>query len=109
MEKLKRIPFFVALISIFFVLHGVLENFGFIPIQDALVLFCVYAGLTALVGSVGWLLLRNKDRAAIFTTAFMAIFFFYEAFIQLMTKHFPHRFFTTNSFLLSIALLVLVA
>jgi hypothetical protein len=109
MEKLKRIPFFVPLVSIFFVLHGVLENFGFIPIQDALVLLCVYVGLTALVGAIAWLLLRNEGRAAIFTTAFMAIFFFYEAFIQLMTTHFPHRFFTTNSFLLSIALLALVA
>ncbi len=109
MEKLKRIPFFLGLISIFFVLHGVLENFGFIPIPDALVLLCVYVGLTALIGCIAWLLLRNKDRAAVFTTAFMAIFFFYEAFIQLMTKQFPHRLFTTNSFLLCIPLLALVA
>lgn len=109
MEKLKRTPFFVPLISIFFVLHGVLENFGFIPIQDALVLLCVYVGLTALVASIAWLLLRNKGHAAIFTTAFMALFFFYEAFIQLMIKHFPHRFFTTSSFLLSIGILALVA
>jgi hypothetical protein len=109
MEKLKRIPFFVLLISIFFVLHGVLENLGFIPIPDALVLLCVYVGLTALVAGIAWLLLRNKSRAALFTTAFMALFFFYEAFIQLMIKHFPHRFFTTNSFLLSIGILALAA
>jgi Sulfatase len=109
MEKLKRIPLFVPLLSIFFVLHGVLENFGFIPIPDALVLVCVYVGLTALVAAIAWLLLRTKDRAAIFTAAFMAIFFFYEAFIQLMTKHFPHRFFTTNTFLLSTGVLALVA
>jgi Sulfatase len=109
MKKLKWTPFFVGLLSIFFVLHGVVENFGFIPLPDALVLLCVYIGLTALVACIAWLLLRNKDRAAIFTAAFMAIFFFYESFIQLITKHFPHRFFTTNSFLLCIPVLALGA
>ncbi|WP_188934740.1 sulfatase-like hydrolase/transferase [Puia dinghuensis] len=38
----------------------------------------------------------------------MAFFFFYEAFIQVMTKHFPHRFFTGNSFLLLAGLLALI-
>lgn len=109
LEKLKRAPFFAPLISVFFVLHGVLENFGFVPFKDALLLFFAYTGLTLLVGGLSWLLLRNTRRAAILTAALMAFFFFYEAFIQSMTKHFPHRFFTTNSFLLSAGLLALLA
>lgn len=109
LETLKRIPLFVPLISIFFVLHGVLENFGFIPAGDAFVLAIVYLGATLLVWAMGWVVFRGWRRAAVLTAAVMAFFFFYEAFIQWMTGHFPHRFFTTNSFLLLFGLLLLVA
>lgn len=109
LETLKRVPLFVPLISIFFVLHGILENFGFIPVRDAFILILVYTGATLLVGAIAWLILRNIRRAAILTAVIMAFFFFYEAFIQWMTKHFPHRFITTNSFLLTFGLVVLIA
>ena len=107
-EKLRRIPFFVPLISIFFVLHGVLENFGFVPAKDALILLFAYIGLTFLTGGIFWLFLREIPAAAILTAATMGFFFFYEAFIQWLTKLFPHRFFTTSPFLLAIGLLVLM-
>ena len=109
LETLKRVPLFVPLISIFFVLHGVLENFGFIPAGDAFVLALVYLGATLLVWAIGRVVFRGWQRAALPTAAVMAFFFFYEAFIQWMTRHFPHRFFTTNSFLLLFGLLLLIA
>lgn len=109
LETLKRVPLFVPLLSIFFVLHGVLENFGFIPVMDAFILIIVYSCGTLLVGAIAWLILRNIRRAAILTAAIMAFYFFYEAFIQWMTRHFPHRFFTTNGFLLSFGLGLLIA
>lgn len=108
MGTLKRVPFFVPLISLFFVLHGVIENFGSIPFRDAFILFVAYTGLSLVAGGMAWVLLRDKRGAAVLTAAIMAFFFFYEAFIQWMTNHFPHRFFTTNSFLLSIGLLTLI-
>ena len=109
LETLKRVPLFVPLISIFFVLHGVLENVGFIPVSDAFILLIVYTGGSLLAGVLVWLLLRDRRKAAIVTAAIMAFFFFYEAFIQWVTGRFPHRFFTRNSFLLSSGLLLLIA
>lgn len=107
-EKLRRIPFFVFLLPIFFVLHGVLENFGFISFKDASVLLLTYIGLTLVIGSIFWLLLWDLQNAAIITIACMAFFFFYEAFMQLIKKLFPYSFFTSYTFLLIIALLAIV-
>jgi hypothetical protein len=105
----SRFPLFVPLISIFFVLHGALENFGFIPFTDALALVFAYIGLTLIIGSLVWLLFRDMRATAIGTTALLAFFFFYEAFIQFLIKRFPHRFFTSSAFLLAVGLFALIA
>jgi hypothetical protein len=109
LETLRRVPFFVVLLPLFFVLHGVLENFGFVPVGDALLLVAVYTVVTMVVEALAWLVLRDTRRAAIGTAAIMGFYFFYEAFIQWVTRSFPHRFFSRNAYLLGFGLLALVA
>lgn len=108
-EKLKHIPFFIFLLPIFFVLHGVLENFGFIPFKDVSILILYYLALTFVVAGVFWLLLRNKQRTVLITTVFMAFIFFYTPFIDLINKKYPYSFFSKYVFLLSVAILTLGA
>lgn len=107
-EKLKHLPLFVALLSIFFVIHGVLENFGFISYKDAGILLLTYIGLTIIVWGLLWLLFRNSSSTAIATTSFMFFFFFYEAFMQFVREKFPNHFLTSYGFLLSTCALIMI-
>lgn len=99
-DKLKYIPFFLALTAVFFVLHGVLENFGFVSFKDASILVLYYLLITIIAGGVFWLLLRNRHRASLVTMAFMSFFFFYSSFIYFINEKYPHSFFSKYTFLL---------
>jgi hypothetical protein len=90
------------------VLHGVLENFGFISFKDAAVLILYYLALTLLIAGIFWLLLRNKQHAAIITTAFMAFFFFYSPFMDFIKEKYPDSFFNKYTFLLSVIVITMV-
>lgn len=48
MTLLKKIPFFLFLLAVFFCLHGAVDNFGFISVKEVLGIgFSILAGMTA--------------------------------------------------------------
>lgn len=107
LEKLKRIPLFMFLIPIFFVLHGVLENFGFISFKDASILALYYLGFTLIVASIFWLFHRNKKHVALITSTFLGFFFFYSPFMDFIKEKYPNSFFNKYTFLLSVFTIVI--
>src|SRR5438552_10343277 len=77
LHSIKTKPAFVYLLSIFFVLHGFRENFGFIPWIDALLLMAVYLLASVFLVSLFWLIYRNFLRAGLLAFFIMSFQFFF--------------------------------
>lgn len=105
---LKKIPYFVLLLPFFFVLHGYLENFGFITIRDAAALALTYCIFTICVFVLSWLLFRNINKAAVMTTAWMAVYLFFGAFFDFLKLNSPVRLLWKYSFLIPMIFIFLL-
>jgi hypothetical protein len=105
---LKTSPLYLVLLPVFFVLHGYLENIGFISVQDATLLCVSYVILTIGINVFSWFFFRNWTKAAVITVIWMSFFFFFGALHEFLKEHAPLRFFSKYSFLLSTFFLVLI-
>jgi hypothetical protein len=105
---LKTNPLYLVLLPVFFVLHGFLENFGFISVKDAALLCVSYVFLTIAINVFSWFFFRNWTKAAVITVIWMSFFFFFGALHEFLKEHAPVRFFSKYSFLLSSFFLVLI-
>lgn len=90
-EKWQRYPFFLLLLPVFFVFHGYVENYHFIPFGDCLIILGMYlAGAVVLYG-ITWWILKDSTKAALLTSFMLAIYFFFGA---------VHDFFRRNNIFL---------
>ncbi len=105
---LKTRPLYLFLLPVFFVLHGYLENFGFLSLQDAALLCGSYVLLSLCINIFSWFFFRNWTKAAVITVIWMSFFFFFGALHEFLKEHVPIRFFSRYSFLLSAFFLVLI-
>ena len=88
LSLLRRWPFYVLLLPLFFVLHGVKENFGFILAGDyvpLMLLYCFGASITYLIF---YLIYRNATKAGLITFLLLSIYFFYGAIQDFLKDHF---------------------
>ncbi len=72
-------PFFVFLLPLFFVVHGFAENAILRPFGIAAILLGSYLALALVLTGIFRLLFRNTMKAALLTTAVLAIQFFFGA------------------------------
>jgi hypothetical protein len=86
---LKKWPFYVLLLPVFFVIHGVRENFGFILIADYLPLVLFYTVLAIIIYLLFYLLYRKPIKAGIITFIILGFFFFYGFLQDFLKLHFP--------------------
>jgi hypothetical protein len=105
---LKTNPLYLVLLPVFFVLHGYLENFGFVSLQDAALLCFSYILLTISINFFSYIFFRNWTKAAVITVVWMSFFFFFGALHEFLKEHASLRFFSRYSFLLSAIFFVLV-
>lgn len=106
-DKLKKHPFFVILIPVFFVLHGFLYYFGFIGLKEAALLAFIYCTGSAVLYFALWLLFRRKGAKAALVAAYLLMsFFFFGAVKDFLFRHFP--LISRYSFLLSAMILTLL-
>ncbi len=105
-KTLRQIPFFVFLLPVFFVLHGYLENFGYIDLWDCLALTGDYMLATAVCCALFYWLYRDRVRTALMVTCLFSIYFFFGAVHDFLYDHsiFLHKY----SISLSFAVLLLV-
>lgn len=101
---IQKYPLYLILLPIFFVLHGFVENFGFIDVKEAGLLLLSYLFLAISIATFSWFFFRNWNRAALITTFWMAFFFFFGALHEFLKEHSPIEFFSRYSFLLTAAL-----
>jgi Sulfatase len=101
-------PIYLLLLPMFFVLHGLLENFGFISYKDAAILCLSYFGLTLLIAVFSWFVFRNRTKASLITVTWMGFFFFFAALHEFLKEHGGFLIMSRYSVLLSIFFIVFV-
>jgi hypothetical protein len=78
MMKLNfNFPFFIVLLPVFFVLHGLNENYVPMLVNESFWLSLTYIGIAVMITGICWLLLRNLLKAALASFAIMAVQLFF--------------------------------
>lgn len=106
-KLIQKYPLYLFLLPIFFVLHGYVENYGFVPLREAALLLLSYMLLTLSIAGFSYVFFRNWNRASLITLFWMSFFFFFAALHEFLKQHSPVKFITRYSFLLSSALVIL--
>lgn len=90
----QNTPIFLFLLPVFFVLHGVNENFGYINVPDCLLLMFTYTGACALLYFLLLPFFKNYVKAALMATYLMAFYCFFGAVHDFLKVHsnFLHRY-----------------
>jgi hypothetical protein len=101
-------PIFLFLLPPFFVLHGFLENFDFVPVKDALLLTVVYLGASIVLSLLCCLLYRNFIKANLAAFFIMAFNFFFGSAHDGLRKIFPGTFITKYVFILPAAAIIFI-
>src|SRR5258706_5159747 len=96
----KKYPFFLYLLPVFFVLHGSLENYDYVPLKDALLLTGLYLGFSVLFLVLFRLFYKNWLKAAIMAFILMAIHFFFGAVQDRLRNMWPGSFLSKWVFIL---------
>jgi len=88
------------------VLHGVIENFGFIPAGDAFLLAGIYGAATLVVFLLCRWYYRNTVKAALMSAFIMVVYLFFGAIHDFLLRHLP--FIGKYSVLLTLLLVLLL-
>ena len=76
MEILKKIPFFLVLLSVFFCLHGAVENYGFVSFMEVFLVGVSMLVVMAVLFLIS-LLFTRKILFASLLTFFISIWYFF--------------------------------
>ncbi|MBK6634492.1 MAG: hypothetical protein IPG38_09360 [Chitinophagaceae bacterium] len=108
MKLLKKIPFFLLLLVLFFCLHGSLENYGYLEIKEVLLIGVVLFLSILLCYGILFKVTRNAVLASI-VTFFMGLWYFFfgalHDWVKSVTKL---SFISSYSFLLPLLLIITV-
>lgn len=102
---LKKGPFFLWLLPVFFVLHGCMEHYDYVPLKDAALLTGTYLVVATGIAALAWLLFRNFTKACLAAASIMAFHFFFGAGYDFLQKIGNGLFFTRYTFILPAALI----
>ena len=109
-RKWLQYPLFFLLIPVFFVFHGFVENCYYIRFTDCWLLFGIYTGAAIVVYLLGWLLLKSRFKAALFSSFVMSFYLFFGALHDFLRKNsiFLHKYsILLPAFLVMTVLLIL--
>ncbi len=105
---LRSRPVFVFLLPLFFVLHGCVEHFDFIPIPDALLLIAIYFFSSIVLLLLSWLLYRNWIKAGLLAFFIMGFHFFFGGFHDGLKKLLQETFITKYIIILPLSFIVFI-
>ena len=104
MQKITNKTWYVFLLPVFFVLHGYVENFGFISVVDCIVLCLYYLFLTAILWAISYLVFRKGRKASLFAFCGMCFYFFYSTVHTFLKSNDSLRLVSRHGLLLSTAI-----
>ena len=106
MKRISAFPLFLFLLAFFFVLHGSMENYDFVPLKDAILLTGLYCAVSAILLFLFWLFYRDLIKAGLASFPIMAFHFFFGSVHDSLKKNFPDSFLSKYSFILPVALIL---
>lgn len=106
-SKFRHLSLYLILLPVFFVLHGYLENYGFISAGELVILGITYLAGTLAVATLCWLYFRNITKAALVAFFIMAFYFFFGALHDFLKAN-ANRYFSSYSFLLGVFFILLI-
>ena len=107
---MKKINSFLllCLFPVFFVLHGMNENFGLLSVETLLYFFLRYLLVTILVVVVSRILFKQEEKSFLFSSLLLGVYFFFGAFIDLFRTIGLSRYLIILPLLTALVLLVFV-
>jgi len=105
---LRSQPLFIFLLPIFFVFHGFVGHYYFIPIKDAALLVLLYIMAAIIITGISWLFYRNIIKSALVCFYLLCFFFFFGGIQDFLRHHFVGTFFSRYSFILLFAFLIFI-
>ena len=108
LKKINKLPLFLYLLPLFFVLHGFTENYFLVPVPDSILLLLKYLfGALVLHVIFFFLFKRNNYRATFFSFVLLLVYFFFGAFHDTIKSLLPGSFFAKYSFVLPFIFLII--
>src|SRR4029079_13612176 len=89
----------IIIFPLFFIMHGVNENYGLIPSPVLFKLFGIYTAITLLAYIFSRLLFKDKTKAFLFFYFLLFVYFFFGAFYDLIQRLIPKGHFTSYTFI----------
>lgn len=89
MHSIRKQPWYLFLLPLFFVVHGYAENFGFINFRDTLILAVTYVVAVIFLYLLFLLVFRNRVKAALAASFAMAFYLFFGAIQDFCQLHIP--------------------
>lgn len=108
MKEVKRVVF-IFLISLFFIIHGVAENFGLIPYSDVFILILQYLSTTIILYFFFGLLFNDCTKSALAVLLILFIYFFFGSLHDFLKSIAKDTIVIKYSFLLPSLLLLYLA
>ena len=91
---------FIFFLPLFFILHGINENFGLIPTHVVFRLSTYYFIITLGIIGLSLLLLRQAATSAVFSFYLLSVFFLFGAFHDFLKSVIKNKFIVSYTFLL---------
>lgn len=101
-------PFFLFLLPVFFVLHGFMQNYNFVPVKDAVLLTGMYLGFSFLLSILFRFFLKDFTKANLVAVCIMSMHFFFGSFHDFLKNTAPNSFAVKYSFLIPAAFALLL-
>ena len=108
MKPLKKIPFFLFLLVLFFCLHGSVENYGYLNVHEVVMVGILMFFAVVLLFGVFFLFTRNSILASLITFFISLWYFFFGALHDWIRCYAALSFMSSYSVLLPLLLLVTV-
>ncbi len=86
---LRKQPWYLLLLPVFFVTHGFAENFGFVNFSDVLVLAGTYIAAAIVLFILFLPVFKNRIKSALAVSFLMAFFLFFGAVQDFFKAHIP--------------------
>lgn len=108
-QHIRRFPFHLVLLPLFFVLHGFVANLPLVTVVDSLVLFLTYCLASVVLSGFFYLLYKDISKAALMATIALASNFFFGNIHDLLKSVLGNGFLTRYGAVIGVFVLFLVA